>query len=84
MCVCACVRACACVSGANCSFFANILENSFFVEAAPHRTELLLGAAVARPMQDPSWVLDDILEQLHGAHDILVLHGEWMSGLVRP
>lgn len=81
--VCACACVCMCI-WSKLFTFCKCIRKKFLVEAAPPRTEVLLGAVVARPTRDPSWVLDDVLEQLHGAHDILVLHGEWMNGLVRP
>lgn len=86
---CVYVRVCACACMCMCIWsklftFCKYIRKKFLVEAAPHRTEVFWVAVVARPTRDPSRVLDDVLEQLHGAHDILVLHGEWMSGLVRP
>lgn len=51
------------------------------MEVAPGRTEVSLGAEVATATQGSphlphAQVLDDVLEQLHGAHDVLVLRGE--------
>lgn len=51
------------------------------MEVAPGRTEVSLGAEVATATQGSphlphAQVLDDVLEQLHGAHDVLILRGE--------
>ena len=57
------------------------IRKKFLMEVAPGRTEVSLGAEVATATQGSphlphAQVLDDVLEQLHGAHDVLVLRGE--------
>ena len=68
---------CVCVSGANCSLFANILEKCFLWRL------LLAGLRWWQwPLGNTPCVLDDVLKQLHGPHDVLVLCGEGMRGRV--
>lgn len=58
------------------------IRNKFLLEAAPG----IFGAEVVTATQghpSPTSVLDDVLEQLHGTHDVLVLHRERTRGLVR-
>lgn len=57
------------------------IRKKFFMEVAPGRTEVSLGEEVAIATQGfphlpHAQVLDDVLEQLHGAHDVLILRGE--------
>ena len=57
------------------------IRKKFLMEVAPGRTEVSLGAEVATATQGSphlphAQVLDDVLKQLHGAHDVLVLRGE--------
>ena len=57
------------------------IRKKFLMEVAPGRTEVSLGAEVVTATPQPlhlphAQVLDDILEQLHGTHDVLVLRGE--------
>ena len=57
------------------------IRKKFLMEVAPGRTEVSLGAEVATATQGSphlphAQVLDDVLEQLHGAHDVLILRGE--------
>lgn len=40
-----------------------------------------MGVEVAVAMHSFGRVLDDILKQLHGAHDVLILRGERKGGL---
>lgn len=68
---------CVSVSGANYSLFANILEKCFSWRL------FLAGLRWWQwPLGSTPCVLDDILKQLHGPHDVLVLCGEGMRGRV--